>query len=54
MTMAGTKQTDWFTENDLYLFGEGTNYKIYEKLGAHETETSLFAIADWLEHALKK
>ena len=38
MTMAGTRQADWFTETDLYLFGEGTNYKIYEKLGAHETK----------------
>jgi len=23
------------TDEDLYLFGEGTNYKIYERLGAH-------------------
>lgn len=24
-----------FTEVDQYLFGEGTNYDIYKKLGAH-------------------
>ncbi len=23
------------TEYDMYLFGEGTHYNIYEKLGAH-------------------
>ena len=26
---------DFITEVDRYLFGEGTHYKIYEKLGAH-------------------
>lgn len=37
MTMTGTKQQEWFSEVDLYLFGEGTNYQIHEKLGAHLT-----------------
>src|SRR5690606_34711415 len=27
-----------FSKFDLHLFGEGNNYKIYEKLGAHEKE----------------
>ena len=26
-----------FTELDQYLFGQGTNYEIYKKLGAHPT-----------------
>ena len=26
------------TKDDCYLFGEGTHYEIYEKLGAHVTE----------------
>jgi 1,4-alpha-glucan branching enzyme len=28
-------QTPWLTDYDLYLFGEGTHYRAYEKLGAH-------------------
>lgn len=36
--MAQTRQQDWFSEVDLYLFGEGTHYRIYEQLGAHLTE----------------
>ena len=27
--------TGFITETDRYLFGEGTHYEIYEKLGAH-------------------
>lgn len=38
MIMAQTRQQDWFSEVDLYLFGEGTHYRIYEQLGAHLTE----------------
>ena len=38
MTMAGIKQKEWFSEVDLYLFGEGKNYRIYNQLGAHPTE----------------
>lgn len=38
MVMAQTEQKDWFSEVDLYLFGEGTHYRIYEQLGAHLTE----------------
>ena len=26
------------TKDDCYLFGQGTHYEIYEKLGAHITE----------------
>lgn len=26
-----------FTELDMYLFGQGTHYDIYKKLGAHPT-----------------
>lgn len=36
--MTEVKQTDWLTDFDFYLFGEGTHYRIYEKLGAHLTE----------------
>ncbi len=25
-----------FSDFDLYLFGQGKNYRIYEKMGAHE------------------
>ena len=28
-------QTPWLTDYDLYLFGEGTHHRAYEKLGAH-------------------
>ena len=38
MAMAEVTTMDWFSENDLYLFGESKNYRIYEKLGAHLTE----------------
>jgi 1,4-alpha-glucan branching enzyme len=27
----------WLTEDDLYLFGEGSHLRLYEKLGAHPT-----------------
>jgi len=33
--MAATTQTLWLTDYDLYLFGEGTYLRAYEKLGAH-------------------
>ena len=26
------------TQNDLYLFNEGSHYRIYDKLGAHAIE----------------
>jgi 1,4-alpha-glucan branching enzyme len=32
---AGTNVASLLTEDDLYLFGEGTHYRLYEKLGAH-------------------
>ena len=28
----------FLTEADRYVFGKGTHYEIYEKLGAHEAE----------------
>lgn len=42
------------TKDDCYLFGEGTHYEIYEKLGAHVTEIdgvkgTYFAV--WAPHA---
>ncbi len=36
--MARIQQEDWLTQTDLYLFGEGKNYRIYDKLGAHATQ----------------
>ena len=36
--MTETKQQEWFSEVELYLFGEGKHYRIYEQLGAHATE----------------
>ena len=33
-----TTQTLWLTDYDLYLFGEGTHVRAYEKLGAHPDE----------------
>ena len=30
-------ETMKFTELDQYLFGQGTHYEIYKKLGAHPT-----------------
>ncbi|MCS6815187.1 MAG: 1,4-alpha-glucan branching protein GlgB, partial [Cyanobacteria bacterium] len=52
--MTTVQQTDWFTDLDAYLFGEGTHYRIYEKLGAHLTEQDgkpgvHFAV--WAPHA---
>ena len=34
-TKKGTSATGIISEMDLYLFGQGTHYEIYEKLGAH-------------------
>ena len=36
--MGATSQSLWLTEYDLYLFGEGTHHRAYEKLGAHAGE----------------
>ena len=33
--MAASTKTPWLTDYDLYLFGEGTHARAYEKLGAH-------------------
>src|ERR1700757_2935854 len=36
--MPVSAQTPWLTDYDLYLFGEGTHHRAYEKLGAHPGE----------------
>jgi 1,4-alpha-glucan branching enzyme len=36
--MGASTQTSWLTDYDLYLFGEGTHVRAYEKLGAHPGE----------------
>ncbi len=36
--MGASAQTLWLTDYDLYLFGEGTHLRAYEKLGAHPGE----------------
>jgi 1,4-alpha-glucan branching enzyme len=36
--MGAATQTLWLTDYDLYLFGEGTHLRVYEKLGAHPGE----------------
>jgi 1,4-alpha-glucan branching enzyme len=36
--MGTPTQTQWLTDYDLYLFGEGTHHRAYEKLGAHPGE----------------
>jgi 1,4-alpha-glucan branching enzyme len=33
--MESATQTFWLTDYDLYLYGEGTHHRAYEKLGAH-------------------
>src|SRR6266566_5133860 len=33
--MTITRQATWLSDYDLYLFGEGTHHRAYEKLGAH-------------------
>ena len=48
------KTTGFITETDCYLFGEGTHYEIYNKLGAHPTSLDgkkgvYFAV--WAPHA---
>ena len=48
------KNTGFFSDLDCYLFGEGTHYEIYEKLGAHPNELDgkkgmYFAV--WAPHA---
>ena len=46
---------NYITETDRYLFGQGSHYEIYEKLGAHVTEMdnvkgTYFAV--WAPHAV--
>ena len=51
-----TEERPWcaVTDMDQYLFGQGTHYEIYKKLGAHPTEIKgekgvYFAV--WAPHA---
>ena len=49
------KTTGFITDTDCYLFGEGTHYEIYEKLGAHPAKRRgkngvYFAV--WAPHAV--
>lgn len=53
--MENVRETGLITEVDRYLFGEGTHYEIYKKLGAHVTELDgrkgvYFAV--WAPHAV--
>lgn len=48
------KSTQFITDVDCYLFGNGTHYEIYKKLGAHLTTQNRkkgvhFAV--WAPHA---
>ena len=43
--MNNVKETGIITEVDRYLFGEGTHYEIYKKLGAHVMELNGDGIA---------
>ncbi len=38
--MGASTQTLWLTGYDVYLFGEGTHLRAYEKLGAHPGEVA--------------
>ena len=54
-TKKGTAATGIISEMDRYLFGQGTHYEIYEKLGAHPmtlngTKGVYFAV--WAPHAV--
>ena len=48
------KTTGFITDTDCYLFGEGTHYEIYRKLGAHparlDGKTGVY-FAVWAPHA---
>jgi 1,4-alpha-glucan branching enzyme len=35
--LARTQSTPFITEDDLYLWNEGTHHRLYQKLGAHQT-----------------
>ena len=38
--MPSTTQAPWLSDYDLYLLGEGTHYRAYEKMGAHLGEVA--------------
>ena len=49
------RETGFITETDRYLFGNGTHYEIYDKLGAHPKKIRgkqgmYFAV--WAPHAV--
>ncbi|MDO4965103.1 MAG: 1,4-alpha-glucan branching protein GlgB [Lachnospiraceae bacterium] len=53
--MAAAKFSPFVTEGDEYLFGSGTHYDIYKKLGAHATEKNGkkgFYFAVWAPNAV--
>jgi len=33
--MLSSTQAPWLSDYDLYLLGEGTHYRAYQKMGAH-------------------
>ncbi|MCI6859135.1 MAG: hypothetical protein MR867_07570, partial [Eubacterium sp.] len=48
--------TTFITEFDQYLFGQGTHYNLYDKLGAHPAEvdgTKGIYFAVWAPNAAK-
>ncbi len=48
------KDSIYISEDDQYLFGNGTHYEIYKKLGAHQSEENGkegFFFAVWAPHA---
>ncbi len=52
--MAKSKSTGFISKYDCHLFGEGTHYEIYKKLGAHTTSikgVDGFYFAVWAPHA---
>ncbi len=50
---------EWITSADRYVFGQGTHYEIYKKLGAHliydekDEEKTTVHFAVWAPHAVK-
>ena len=38
--MPSTTRAPWISDYDLYLLGEGTHYRAYEKMGAHLGEVA--------------
>lgn len=47
------KSESLLTENDLYLFNEGTHFRMYEKLGAHTVERGGVQFGVWAPNAAR-